>query len=344
MTSLEAADRLINFRDAISIPLANTDADKWPIRSGRVGGLVLDEFSRELIDDIESLENKGYTLQQIASLFGTPSRIWRMSHHVLTGLRLLRIPIGEQRRTILFLMDIVSALKHNDPFCISGKNIIWDDTQINERSSQVLHSTDIALHRLVHQLSGVLWSYAESLYFVAHELSVEVHGPYVSADGNLLLVRDFFRLKPTALWEDAISFVPFEKVQIIISYSNFEGWFDAYNNLYLNAGFRLSDHVNGYLAIKDGKVIGSEEMREMIAQAARTISRVSSLIKSWSIEEKARHYCFIFWWRKAELRTALDLDWKPNNKILDRITDDSIPDPAITNPSIEELRKKYDLS
>ncbi len=84
-----AKDLLFRFRESIILPLVLTDADKWPIRSGRIGRLCLNEFSREFFEDIHLLRKQPMSEQSIAALFEHPSHLWRMSHHLLNGLPFL---------------------------------------------------------------------------------------------------------------------------------------------------------------------------------------------------------------------------------------------------------------
>jgi len=184
---------LQNFATAISIPLANTDADKWPIRSGRVGRFCLDVFTQELLTDTRSLQQEK-SPEKIAELFHGPSQVWRMSHHVMNGLDMQKKPIGEKRQAVFLLVDLVKNLKHGDPFCRDGNNIVWSPAQVQQELSTVRmnpidpeNTDDKTNSRIIHNAAGMLWAYLESSYFVAHELGVEIHGGYDLPDRTTLL-------------------------------------------------------------------------------------------------------------------------------------------------------------
>ena len=338
-----ARDLLVRFRDSIIDPLARTDADKWPIRSGRISRLCLDEFSSEFFADIQLLRQQHMSLQSIAALFAKPSHLWRMSHHLLNGLRLADATLETQQEAILVLLKIISYLKYGDIFCSDGTNIIWSPAQVKDTidSLQPLEGSDAA--RLVHQLAGVYWAYAESLYFVAHELSVEIHGPYKLPQGSSLLVRDFDNLQPTALWHLQNTFVTPQHVRILIVYQQFKAHLDVYNNLYVDGGTRLIDEATFCQVQVDGRIATLVQIRQMIQEASKAIALVTSKVNSWSLEEIARHYIHIFWWRKLDLSNALQKDWRPPQSVLDRVNAHSIPDASGTNPSLDTLRKQYDL-
>lgn len=338
----ERNHRLLQFRDSIIIPLAETDADKWPIRSGRIGRLCFDEFSREFFEDIQILRREK-TDEQIAKLFGTPTRLWRMSHHLLTGLRLRSRPLEALQESVLTLLDLIKPLKYGDPYCSDGTNIIWSPAQVSQAlpALQPLEGTMMA--RAIHQLAAVLWAYTECLYFVAHELSVEIHGPYTLSDGKSLLVRDFFDLHPHALWPELDCLLTINTVRILTTYRQLRAHLDVYNNLHFDSNMRLTNELSAAVVLIDGEPADLPRIQQLIEEASSAIRAISSQVNGWSLAEIARQYILIFWWRKAVLREALAQDWHPASDVLSRATS-KIPDPIGANPSIDELRKQYQLT
>ncbi|HLZ60598.1 MAG TPA: hypothetical protein VKR06_26940 [Ktedonosporobacter sp.] len=335
-------DLLLQFRESIIIPLAETDADKWPIRSGRIGRLCLGEFSHEFFDDIHFLQQE-MTIGQIAQLFGYPTRLWRMSHHLLTGMRLRSMPLETLQESILTVLDLISHLKYGDPYCSNGANIIWSPTRVSDES-QTLRPVEgaAAMARTIHQLAAVLWAYTECLYFVAHELSVEIHGPYTLSDGKSLLVRDFFDLRPQALWPGLDCLLTVDTVRILTTYQRFDAHLDVYNNLRLDSHLRLTDELRFSSVLIDGEPADLPRIQQLIAEASSAIRTISDLVNGWSLAEIAQQYILLFWWRKAVLRAVQSQDWRPAPEILERATG-KIPDPMGSNPSIDELRKQYQL-
>jgi len=279
----------------------------------------------------------------IAALFRKPTHLWRMSHHLLNGLRLLSTSLETQQQAILTLLEIISYLKYGDLFCSDGANTIWSPAQVANIAGDLQPIDEPGAARLVHQLGGVLWAYAESLYFVAHELSVEIHGPYKVPGGNSLLVRDFFDLQPFPLWPSINSLVSHQTVRIMIMYKHLVVHLDVYNNLYIDAGKRLIDEASCYQVLIDGHTANLSQIQQLIQEASRAIEVIGKKVNSWSLEEIARQYIHIFWWRKAVLSKALQKDWRPPEKVLRRVVERNIPDSTSANPSLEALRKQYDL-
>jgi len=266
-----------------------------------------------------------------------------MSHHLLNGLRLLSATLETQQQAMLTVLQIISYLKYGDLFCSDGANIIWSPAQVAETMDDLQPVEDPCAARLVHQLAGILWAYAESLYFVAHELSVEIHGPYKVPGGASLLVRDFFDLQPYPLWPSIDSLVSHQTVRIMIMYKHLDVHLDVYNNLYIDSGKRLIDEASCYQVLIDGHTASLSQIQQLILEASRVIEVISNEVNSWSLEQIARQYIHIFWWRKAVLSKALQKDWRPPEKVLQRVVERNIPDSITANPSLEALRRQYDL-
>ncbi|MDQ2902134.1 MAG: hypothetical protein M3Y81_01095 [Chloroflexota bacterium] len=341
-------ERLLRFRDSVIVPLANTDADKWPIRSGRISRLCLDAFSREFFADLQELQQRGMSLEQCAALFGNPSHLWRMSHHLLNGLRLLSTPLEAQQQAMLALLDMIASLKYGDPFCSDGSNCVWSPGQAMEEAAALPAQPPVEENartsQAVHRLAGMLWAYAESLYFVAHEISVEIHGPYRLPNGQQMLVRDFFNLHPCALWPEVHSLLTgYGTVRILTAYRQFHAHLDVYNNLYLDPGVRLADETTASVVLLGGRPAGIAQIERLIQETGHAIKDISGQVDAWSLEHIARHYIAIFWWRKAALREALHENWRPPQDVLDRVAAGKIADPATSNPPLEALRQQYDL-
>jgi hypothetical protein len=346
MTDIDRVATLENFRDSIIVPLVNTDAEKWPIRAGRVVRLVADSLSEEFFSDLAVLAERGWSHREIADLFGTPTRLWRLSHHLLQGLRMRSASLQEQQDAILAILDLVAELKGGSPFLVDDANLILTE----EAASDLYDKTKEAgipnegVRNWAHRSAGVLWSYAEALYFTAHELGVEVHGPYRMPGNQALLVRDFFASSPKDLWPEVDEFADFDSLRIAVIYDDFRASMDIYNNLYLAEGATLPSQAVGISLWRNGSMIDSDELRRLCMAASDVIIRVATTVEAWSLLEIARRYVEVFWWRKRELSLAARGEWRPDGAIMARVTEDAIPPASTSNASAEELRGQFDLT
>jgi hypothetical protein len=346
------ADRvavLAGFRDSIIEPLKNTDAEKWPIRSGRVIRLVGDHLATEFFQDLRFLEEQGWSRAQLAALFGTPSRLWRLSHHLLQGLRARSAPVAEQQEAVLAILALIAELKVGSPFMKNGANVVLSPKEADELRKRTVECALSGRDReeqrqWVHRAAGVFWSYAEALYFVAHEVGVEVHGPYRTPDNHALLVRDFFSPSPNELWPEIPQLLNFERLRIATIYDDFKGHLDVYNNIYLEPGVILPSQASAVCAWLDGTVLSAGELRSLIERASAIIVDISALVDSWSLVDIATRYVDIFWWRKRELAIAARAEWRPSESVFSRISEEAIPVAATSNLSEADLRIQFDLT
>src|SRR5438552_14079842 len=64
----------------------------------------------------------------------------------------------------------------------------------------------------------LMWAYTESIFFRAHDLTKEFHGPYLYAsDTKRFVIREFRNLQPRELWPD-ICLPPLRSIMIYKQY------------------------------------------------------------------------------------------------------------------------------
>lgn len=122
----EERDMLRRYVEAVIIPRMNTDNIKYPLRDSRVDHLFLKECTREFVDDLNELKNKGYSYEDIGRIFVNPGRLMRMAHRLLKGAKLNGFSIDEQRGLILELLKIIKTQKSRNIFNEDKRNIILD--------------------------------------------------------------------------------------------------------------------------------------------------------------------------------------------------------------------------
>jgi hypothetical protein len=305
--------------------------------------LVADRLAQEFFDDMDSLSEIGWSRSEIAQLFRTPTRLWRLSHHLLQGMRAASASTLQQQDRILQVLGLVGELKHGSPFLADGANLILGPAEAESLAGTVLDRADSAIQGS-HRAAAVLWSYAEALYFVAHELGVELHGPYRLPGGMTLLVRDFFSLGPQELWPEVTDLLGFGSVRVAVVYSGFPGHMDVYNNVYVDNGVRLASRAVAAAAWIDDSAVPLADLEHICDGGIRVISHVTSMVDGWSLVDIARRYVDLFWWRKRELSVAARGSWRPGSDVIARIVEGAIPPASAANPSEAELRRQFDLT
>ncbi len=334
--------KLINFREAlISVGRRGPDSAKWPIPAGMAGKAFLDTFATDFFKSLEKALQKGVSYKQIASSFKTPSRLWKISHHLLKGLQRSNLPVEYQRKAILSLLDLIENIKDKDLFNSSDNNFFLSKTHI----SDVLKDTNLSIPQnnaslKVHYLSALLWSYTESLYFSEHGLGKEYHGSYEAKQNDTFtFIRDFFNLRPTFFFNQTKN-LSFDSIRIITIYNkNMEICLDVYNNI-LSHGSPIKT-LSSYSVIADGQSLDIDEIDTVCKSIEKLLKEIVSTIDGWSVTQKALRFGEIFWLCKKPLCDLINQDWKLPNSLRERILRESFDELSQTSSlSYEEIFKR----
>lgn len=305
-------ERIRLYRESIARAWSHGDSNSWPIKLNAAFHLFLKDFGEELLADISHLETSGYSLRRIAKLFYNPARIYRLIDSTVYSMRRNRYPLAEQRRVVLKLLAMVKSLKSGSEFSEDGCNIIYDQ----QVASEMMTAKPFAPVRgkqesqLIHRFCGVMWAYTESIFFRAHDVTKEIHGPYLINDGRQkLIVKEYLNLRPTAIWP-RITLLPCDTIKLYKVYDDSLSLrIDALNHVYYEGG-SLIPGLKHYRVEVDGHEMKSETLSQFLPVIQRTIVDISDHIEAINWNERVMKYAEIFWFRKKPLREARGLDWR----------------------------------
>jgi len=361
MYSIDKKQQLKDFAAALAVPVGQTDSNKWPVRAGTVIFPVRNILVREFL---EQIEKSGIIGNPTAwrKAFDGPSQLWRMSHHLINGLVDDGVEKSVIAEKILLLLEGIAALNNGHYFERLGNHIILDKATINDLiESGLEYQIPKPNSRKLLMLSGLLWSYAETNYFVAHELTCEYHGPYELPNGYAV-VRDFKNLCPKELWESRDYSDSPDYIRIITLHNNtLNIRFDAYNNMYdgydeeeiLEIGKRkpkatLFPSLLCGSVFADGTFLSENDVDNLINVYSEKVIKFSSEVDNFELQEIARKYMEVFWYRKKSLADYIGVSWKPSKElypILSEAIAKGQPKSKPMGDSLEkELSKKYDFS
>lgn len=318
---MDEPQQIINdFKEAVFNIWLRDGQNTWPIDINSIVHLFMDLFVEELLGDMESLRKKGYSSQDIASLFKSSARIIRLVMPCVLGMKSMKMPIEKQRRNILNWLSLVKLLKYGDLFNRDGKNTVLSPMAFK---SSITHSKMLAADKknsfLLHKLCAILWNYAEAVCFKTHGLVREFHGSYRFDKKNQeILVRDFICLRPVQLWQEC-RIIPYDSIRVVSVYENLGMTIDIYNNVTIKEGGRFIDNLKFFFVEADGKVLNLDEIDELGKLLYRIIISITSLVDSLDWRKKTEKYAEIFWFAKKELRDELRLDWSPAAAVKERI-------------------------
>jgi len=340
---------LRDFAEAIAIPVGLTDSAKWPVRSGTVIFPVRNILVHEFLNQIEAAGLIGHP-EKWRKAFDSSTQLWRMSHHLVNGLLDDGLDKGLVAEKILVLLEGIAALNNGHHFGKLGPHIILDDDPAAGRISVPMLNEKTQARKAL-MLSGLLWSYAEVNYFVAHELGCEYHGAYPIKGRKFAVIREFMNLKPVELWETRkYDDVPAYIRIITIHDTSLSVKFDVYNNLFDDQGSMASSLLEAAV-LSDNSLLSVSEIEDCIKLFSEKVRCFADEVNAMDKHAVAHKYMDVFWRRKKTLTDYIGLSWKPSPE-LSSILDDGLikgPKKAVKKTPtgrspVEELAEEYDFS
>ena len=317
-------DNLEKYRRSLESAWGYNDYNDWPIKFNSIMHLFIKEFADEFVSDLEKCR-KEYSTFTIANPFNNPSRIYRIIHSVLCGMKRSHRNIEQQRNIANYMLELTACLKIGSPFNEDGRNLILDnidDLFINKSISECEKNK-------IAQICSILWSYSESIFFRAHDITKEFHGLYKRSDGKQLLIRDYFNLYPYQIWSN-IPLLPINSIRIISMYPpNLYLKIDTYDHLFLEQG-NLKNDMIGYRIIIDNKDITLESGLSIVEKSLESIREISKWSKHEKYPEIIKKYAEIYWFRKKPLCDLLKKDWHVPEAVYKKI-DNGTPDIRFSN-------------
>ncbi len=189
----------------------------WPFHPVRLHRIIANHFFRELRNLFLCLENRGFSINDIAGLFRNPNKV---ADYNLMWSSVTELDEADMYYLATKLIEVIDVLRHGDPFCRSGASLVWSEQEARARVEGGLFigvDGDSPLAGLLSRLEAMITSYAELLYYMFPGFSRMYHGPY-EIDADKVFVKEFYDLRPKDLWP-ATSQFPFEHYRSIGCYN-----------------------------------------------------------------------------------------------------------------------------
>ncbi len=309
--------RLADFSKAIAIPLYNTDAIKWPIRSGHIISKVGEIYATEYISQLQELVDKyDPSLWKVA--VPNSLSLWRMAHHIINGLEKAKIEKNIIAQDCLLMINIIEVVTNQEKI-LNDRHIILNQSVINNLSSHMGRITRFDKISELLSLATLLWAYAESLYFQGREICCEYHGPYLDHNGIRVIVRDYQNLAPNDLWMDQKFSDFYQNIRIVTLHNEYlQLTIDAYNNVNIPHGDFINSCIGGLLFV-NGSIADDVMVSILIQDFSERLVTQLARVNSMSAQSLYLQYLNIFWYRKKKLADFLSLDWIPPENAIEQI-------------------------
>lgn len=329
-------EKLLMYKKSLESAWGFNDYNDWPIKYNSIMHLFLNNFTQEFLEDFKELKAKGTTNHEIAKAFYNPSRIYRIIHTIIYGMKNLKYSVSEQKAMAVELLDITSLMKFGSVFSEDGKNIILNSNVLDSTLKKTFAKVDnreksVKLHRLL----GILWAYTEAIFFRAHDVTKEIHGLY-DLDDNSLLIREYMNLMPEKLWD--ISDIGCNSIKIFTKYKkDINIKLDSYNHLFhLNGS--LIDGLLEYRIEIDNDESSIENLLNIISKLSENIMKINYWAKEADWKEKTQKYAEIYWFRKSPLRNLLGISADLSEEVISNIASGQVDERRLKNLTDKQIK------
>lgn len=257
-------------RDLSKLHKGDTASALWPFIPNEAEYYVGKFFIKDLYSLIKKLKEKNYSNEQIAKLFGSPSKIAQY----FTLFHSAKVLDVNQR--VELAKDLMSYMAHYRAYVFCNENnklkkyfLDVDKLNSNEKSMAISN-----------KLSALLLLYLEILYPTMMRLGHEFHGVY-EKEGKRIFIKEFFNLNPVSL--DLAEEFPFKKIKIVEEIKG-DVDLDFFNHL-----FQSPKKIASYVEI-DNRIVQGSELEDSYKIIEEKINKIISKIKNLSRKDWFKVY------------------------------------------------------
>jgi hypothetical protein len=316
----------------------------WPIPMNESYWYISKYFLKEAYDVIEKLKNKGISEQEIARLFRAPTRII-MFISFIYGMNFSDMKIKEKVELIQDLLNYLSYYKKEDILSETGKNIIWTPEHVaDELKKHEMIGLDTPegekLRKTLGRINAALWLHCERIHGAFHSYGYEFHGPYELGNGESLVVREYYDIKPTSVWPFT-STLPFNELTTYEIYKECYLSIDMFNHL--EASSPLPQCLQRFSVFKDGdQNMNLTDLENILASLNIMLERAIEFTPDFTKEDWAKKIVEMHYWYIKPHKDLLSENWRPPNEVYSLIKEGL--NVTEMNSNFKELEKLYGMS
>lgn len=240
---------LICMKKCLKNVWAVDDKNNWPVKLNSISHLFAAELYKKIFESFNVLKKRGYDFKMISSCFNSATSILRSMDVITRGFVLEGARIDERRTLICDLLKCAQNLKEGSIFNEDGHNILNTQSKIDEELQKLQVCSGIEEALKIQKLCGLIRSYLEIIYFRAYDMAQEVHGPYETENGYIL-IREYRNMAPKNIWPEK-KMIEYKTIKIVTEYMNeSKVVLDPYNHLW-HEGAPLYDSMTKYSLFVD---------------------------------------------------------------------------------------------
>lgn len=193
----------------------------WPFHPVLLDSLVAPIVFEETYRLFKSLEKKGYSLEKIAAIIKSPTRIANYQY-LWPSQTLKKVSLKKKQYLAEIFVKLLKILRNGEAYCEKFRNPVWSNKEVEKYLKEnkkylIKKNKNPKMAELLARLEGLIMSYSEMLYYYMLDFSRMFHGPYQYQNKNIF-VKEFLDLKAGEMWNLTKDF-PFNHFQEVGIYS-----------------------------------------------------------------------------------------------------------------------------
>ena len=278
-------------------------------------------FPCECYQAIHKLKEAGFDDEKIALLFGHPSSIGHWLYFPTPHFRVSEeywakgLYLSEGVEFIKEIINFLFLLRKGDAFCQDFRNILLDSQDVKEivENQKFVETVDAPeILRILPRLNITLWHYCMLLQGGLRFFQ-EIHGPYELNTHEILLIREYARLRPTEVWEFT-SNSRYENVSFYEIYEDVKITVDLFGHYWFSA--TPSKKLVRIAIIADGNNLNKSEIMTLYKECSRMFEKGNQIIIGFKKQDWLRKWIELgYLWLKP-LKDVLGEDWRPPDNVM----------------------------
>jgi hypothetical protein len=219
--------------------------------------------------------------------------------------------------------NALERLSPGDMFCLKGSNPVFSKKELSsELKGIIFNKADEEARKIIPRLGvsldSLIWSEYYDIFIAA---GMDIQGPFVLENGRILVIKDFFDLKPVEIW-DSVKEFPAKRIRLFLKYNPIDLKIDYL--LHETSSQPLSQNLFEWaVEMTDSKgkktFLSSEDIPELTAKALEIVSKQTDFVNSLPRLEQIRKGAEICYYQSKELREFFNSSWKPPKEVFQAI-------------------------
>jgi hypothetical protein len=341
--------RIDRYLDALMEAMSRMDPmAHWPLRIEEIAAYFTDLEAQDIYQNMLILKRKRTSLEEISKLFPGPSFIREFLPDLIAGSKFTKLSKQDRIDLVEWFLDLLKPMIVGDIFCKKGRNLLLRGQEVKKlvRSTQWLKPVSIKDAQKLHRLSSSLLTLVWALYFFPWpNMGFEIHGPYdvskIFGGNSILLIRDFFDLRPVDLWPNTKE-LNHSRVKILTVYHDVDLAIDIFNHMTYTTN--LSSATSKFAVFFDQRNAALEEITRITAKLLEKSSEISQIVEKMSKEEKVIKFIKIRYYGLKKLRGYFTERWQPPATVRNRMRRWGLIEipPEDTSSNLGKLRRVFD--